>query len=217
MRRPKNWTTMLNRGFMTTDMIDGCLLHLVKTRTVLMSRIARLSKENEEKPTKGRKNRIADAKRRLYRTQCKYDYLLGATEVQAVVSYTNAEGKHFHYAIHRLGERTYLRPVTPHEAKGIAQKAGLTITKTRTVRFPTYDLENVPSFATVSEAIATIASSKVTHIADTGNFDPKSYEEAGAPCEVDEETLAKVKQFCVWYADAYASVTGDKEEDDAEL
>lgn len=211
MRRPKNWTKMLNNGFMTTDMIDGCLLHLVKTRIVLMSRITKLTQENEEKPTKGRRDRIADAKRRLYRTQCKYDYLLGATEVQAVVSYTNAEGKCFHYAIHKLKEHKYLRPVTPNEARDIAQRAGLTITKTRTVRFPTYELDNVPSFATVSEVIATIASSKVTYIADTGNFDPKSYEETGVPCEVNGETLEKVGQFCVWYANAYASVMNDKE------
>lgn len=207
MRRPKNWTKMLNQGFMTTDMVDGCLLQLVKTRQTIIGRINKLQKEDRDKPTKGRANRIADAQRRLYRTECKYDFLLGATELKAIVRYTNVHGKAFHYAIHAIGERTYVRPLSATEAKALSARRNLAITETHTVRFPSYDLENVPSFATVSEAIATMASAKVKLVADTGNFDPKSYEETDGQTDVDKRLTERVRKFAIWYTEAYQEIS----------
>lgn len=206
MRRPKQWNKMLALGFTTTDMIDGCLLQLIKTRRELTTRISMLEKAYEEKPTKTTERRISDARRRLYRAQCKHDFLLGATDLKAIMRYSNKRGEKYHYAIHTLGSNTYVKPLTEKEAKDLAVTANMSITSTRAIKMPAYNLELVPSFATVNEVIATMASAKVKFVADTGNFDPKNQSEKDSQYAIDKASAMSVTKLIAWYPKAQQEI-----------
>lgn len=203
MKRPKSWNKLIPQGIIPTDAVDGCLLAGVMMRQAQYLRIANAKQKLEDNETPARKRNLENEYRRLAHIQAKTDLLLNAIKPKAIISWRSPKGKNIFYVIHAIGDHRYMRVVSQATANDIAAKENLSITNVAKLSMPTYELSNVPSYATVNEIVATLASGKISTVIENGAFDKERYLTENEMPVVDKDISDKLYELGHYYTVAF--------------
>lgn len=199
MRRPKIWNKALSEGYVTTDMIDACLMSLRKSRTNSLLQIAEIDKEKAPN-AKARRRRDALAKRVLRDTR-KHDALLGLFPVSAMYVVSPKSKKNERYFVARqIGGSTHMMRVDRETLEKIAETCDAQVTKMSKLKLPAQPGGEFPSLATVNEIIASMCAYGIERCIDNGAYDPASAGQDDMRPEITDEMRAntiRIAKLCV--------------------
>lgn len=206
MKRPKSWNKLMSAGIIPTDAIDGCLITCAEKRKAQLLRIARLESTYEKKPTEAKKAALERAHRGLAHIMARYDLLVGTSAPKAILRYRKSAKHYIHYAVHTIGDHRFLKLVDAKTASTLAKQSNITITDVTSVNTQPFDAIDVPSWYTVNDICATIATGGVTRIVDNGTFDTGRYA-ADDRIVASEEDIARIEdetlELGLLYDEAY--------------
>jgi hypothetical protein len=193
------WNKALTEGYVTTDMIDACLMSLRKSRTNNLLQIAEIDKEKDPSATV-RRRRDALAKRVLRDTR-KHDALLGLFPVSAmyVVSPRGKKDEKC-FVAHQIGGSTHMVRVDRKTLEDVAATCDMPVTKMSKLKIAAQLAGEFPSLATVNEIIASMCSYGIERCIDNGAYDPESAGQADMQPEITDEMRAntiRIAKLCV--------------------
>ena len=172
MRMPNQWRDALETGYVTTDMIDACVLTLQRYYAIWTNHAREFRRKLDDNPSSATIERKLDVAMRKARRYARMRGALLATLHPDEILTCKTTGGDAVYARYKLGPKTYLQPLTKFEASKIARTERMEIHEVDSVPCPVYATQDLPSLYTVLSVLATIRAEDIRDAIDTGPFEP---------------------------------------------
>lgn len=173
MREYPQWKDTRERGYITTDMVDACVLasqsNYIRWLSYANTAKKILKKRPNSEPAQKRYNR---GMRLAAHYNAIKGELLNTIRPTAAIILERQNKDDVGYLAYTIGNHRHLQYKDIDEVQQAAQRYKLTITTTQRIHYPFYELGNVPSYAAIHNIINAVLLHKITHAINTGSFDP---------------------------------------------